>query len=361
VDALRAGETRDAASLESLFAAVADGLIEVDADARIVRMNEAAEALHPYDEHERRLSFAERLRLGRYRKPDGRPFVPEETPLGRALRGERVLGQLMQLVYAGHPNRWLSSSAAPIRGPDGTITGAVATQSDVTALVELRERVEDLNRALTHDLRTPLAAVLLQAQSLPHAPPEEVPRRAKAIATGARRMATILESLADLVRVESDQLALDLRPLALRPFWDELCERLAGVLELDRVVVAFPADLPPLRADPDRLERILVNLLGNALKYSPADRPVRFAAAPVPAGIELSIEDRGAGIAPEDLPRIFDRFFRAGPAAGTPGLGLGLYITRQLVEAHGGTLAADSTVGEGSRFRVVLPAAPRAR
>jgi PAS domain-containing protein len=161
VDALRAGETRDAASLESLFAAVADGLIEVDADARIVRMNEAAEALHPYDEYERRLSFAERLRLGRYRKPDGRPFVPEETPLGRALRGERVLGQLMQLVYAGHPNRWLSSSAAPIRGPDGTITGAVATQSDVTVLVELRERVEDLNRALTHDLRTPLAAVLL--------------------------------------------------------------------------------------------------------------------------------------------------------------------------------------------------------
>ena len=226
------------------------------------------------------------------------------------------------------------------------------------ALAEQQRRragVEDLNRALGHDLRTPLATVLVQAQVLRKSSDPAVARRAESIVTGARRMAAMLEDLVDLARLESGQLAFDFRAVDLPALIGDLRERLDGVIPIERVELAIEPALPPLRADAARLERMLVNLLGNALKYSPADRSVRLSAARSAADVELVVEDRGAGISPEDLPRVFDRFFR-GAAGGAPGLGLGLYITRQLVEAHGGTIDVESVVGRGSRFRVVLPA-----
>jgi signal transduction histidine kinase len=119
--------------------------------------------------------------------------------------------------------------------------------------------------------------------------------------------------------------------------------------------VVLGPDLPPIQADPARLERILVNLISNALKYSPPQSEVVVEVAVRPEGLAVSVADRGIGIAPEDLPHVFDRFFRARGARRPEGLGLGLYIARFLVELHGGTLAAESQLGGGSTFRVVLP------
>ncbi|HVI95961.1 MAG TPA: ATP-binding protein, partial [Anaeromyxobacter sp.] len=132
---------------------------------------------------------------------------------------------------------------------------------------------------------------------------------------------------------------------------------LRGGLDADRVRLEIAPDVPHLLADPHRLERIVVNLLSNALKYSPGQAEVVVEVSGVEGGVAIAVLDRGVGIAPEDLPHVFDRFFRARGARRPEGLGLGLYITRLLVEAHHGRVEVTSQLGQGSTFRVVLPAA----
>ncbi|HOG47921.1 MAG TPA: ATP-binding protein, partial [Anaerolineae bacterium] len=123
-----------------------------------------------------------------------------------------------------------------------------------------------------------------------------------------------------------------------------------------------PADLPPASADPDRLERVLTNLWSNALKYSAPGTPVTVSARQEGREVITSVADRGPGIAPEDLPGLFQRYFRTAAAEERrKGVGLGLYITRRLVEAHDGRIWAESTVGVGSVFSFSLPIAEAER
>ena len=119
----------------------------------------------------------------------------------------------------------------------------------------------------------------------------------------------------------------------------------------------LPADLPPMLADPDRLETILLNLLQNAQKFSAPDSPIQVTAHAQDGTVMVSITDQGIGIAPEDLPRIFDRFYRVEHIRKAEGTGLGLYITKRLVEAHGGQIWVESEVGKGSTFSFTLPVA----
>ncbi len=168
-------------------------------------------------------------------------------------------------------------------------------------------------------------------------------------AGGRARAVRLLADLLDVFAVA---------PVDLAAAIPELLDRLRGGLAVDRVRLAFAPALPRVLADPARLERVLVNLLSNALKYSPPESEVVLGAAPAPEGVAIAVTDRGVGIAPEDQAHIFDRFFRARGARRPEGLGLGLYIARLLVEAHGGTVSAESGLGQGSTFRVVLPAAP---
>jgi signal transduction histidine kinase len=217
------------------------------------------------------------------------------------------------------------------------------------------EQREDLLRAVSHDLRNPLQIVLLQTQRLMRAAAVEPGRRpASAILAAARRMERMLRDLSDSARSESGTLELAQAPIPLRPFVVEMLERSEGALDAGRIENAISDSLPPVFADPDRLDRILANLLGNALKYT-RDR-VLLRAEREGAEVRIAVADRGPGIAPGDLPRIFDRYYRGQRHEGE-GLGLGLYIVRKLVEAHGGRIWVDSRPGEGSTFNFTIPAA----
>jgi two-component system sensor histidine kinase BarA len=216
------------------------------------------------------------------------------------------------------------------------------------------EQREDLLRAVSHDLRNPLQVVVLQAQRLQRQADDHARRPAGAILAASRRMDRMLRDLADAARSEGSGIALTARPVPLRPFVTELLEVSEGAMDAQRVENAVPQELPPVLADPDRLDRILANLLGNALKYS-EDRVV-IDARPNATHVHVTVSDRGPGIAADDLPRIFDRFYRGQRHEGE-GLGLGLFIVRKLVEAHGGRIWAESRPGEGSTFTFTLPAA----
>jgi signal transduction histidine kinase len=130
-----------------------------------------------------------------------------------------------------------------------------------------------------------------------------------------------------------------------------------GVIDTGRINVEIPEGLPKVSADPDRLERILVNLASNAIKYSSPESDVLIRAESNDAEVIVSIADRGIGVHPEDISHLFERFYRAKGARKAEGLGLGLFITRLLVEAHGGRLWVESELGKGSVFYFTLPLA----
>jgi NtrC-family two-component system sensor histidine kinase KinB len=239
--------------------------------------------------------------------------------------------------------------------------GAVRSLSDVTDIVELQQQREDILRAVSHDLRNPLAAVLGQAQlcerRLAKAGLERERSAAARISSAARQMDSMIQDLVDAARSESGQLRLEREAVDLRALALDLKKGLAPPHVTARVDIEVPEGLPPVWADPARLQRILTNLLSNALKYSEPGTPVTVSARQEGDVVITSVVDRGPGIAPEDLPRLFQRYGRMHTARAGDGLGLGLYITRQLVEAHGGRVWAESELGVGSTFSFSLPLA----
>jgi signal transduction histidine kinase len=169
-------------------------------------------------------------------------------------------------------------------------------------------------------------------------------------------MNVMIQDLVDSARIESGQLKVNAAPLDLRQYVLDLKARLAASLAMDRVTVEAPEGLPTAQADPARLDRVLTNLLSNALKYSEPNTPVTVRLTRTDGEIVTAVSDRGRGIAPEELPNLFQRYYRAQAGRERTGsLGLGLYIAKGLVEAHGGRIWVESELGKGSTFSFSLP------
>jgi signal transduction histidine kinase len=176
-------------------------------------------------------------------------------------------------------------------------------------------------------------------------------------------MQRLVDDLMQLTRLESGLLKLDRHPLALRPFVGSLIDRLnraradGAIPPIENLV---PPDMPQVDVDPDQIERALRNLLDNALQYTPPSGSVSVTAETVgDTWVAIGVTDTGAGIPSEDLPRIFERFYRSDKSRErTQGhSGLGLAIVREIVEAHGGVVSVDSRPGQGTTFRLTLPVA----
>lgn len=295
------------------------------------------------------------------RYPDGRPIPFQAWPPNRALKGETFADMEVILTRADGKQFDLLFGGSAVRDEAGNILLAVNVWRDITAFRELEKRREEFIHIVAHDIRAPLTIVLGHAQLIVQAAKagqiDKVITSAEAITTSARRMNTMISDLVDSARLEAGQLRLEKRAIDLRSFMFDLLGRLAGVMDVKRVKVDIPADLPPVSADPDRFERIILNLLSNALKYSPPETEVIMRARRTDRSVTVSVTDRGIGIAPEDLPHIFERFYRAKGVRQGEGLGLGLYIAKMLVEAHGGRIWAESELGKGSTFYFTLPLA----
>jgi signal transduction histidine kinase len=251
-----------------------------------------------------------------------------------------------------------------------SIASAVASRrATVAALTEERET---LMQTVSHDLRTPLHVVVGHARLLQRQGQDPaVLRRADAILASAGRMTRLIGDLVDAARLEAGHLDLRLEPMDLVSFLGGWRDRVMGGLHVERVRLDVPGSVPAVLADPGRLDQILVNLVSNALKYSIPGSEVRVtlteappaAARPAPNVLRLAVSDVGPGIPSDELPRLFERYYRSKSAPHAEGLGLGLFITRKLVEAHGWRIHVQSELGKGSVFTVVIPVsgAPAAR
>ena len=356
-----------AAELGATLTAIPEGIVVYDTDGNIVRWNPGAEAILGYPAEVLHRSLLARSETLSIERADGTRLPEAENPAVRALRGETVRGLILVL----HPSssageRWVAASAAPVRDASGELLGAVLALTDITEQHAADEAREAFVRAVSHDLRQPLTVVQGQAQLLQarvaRAGSEDTLRRGvEAIAVSAQRMNTMIQELVETARLETRQLRLDPRPLDLRAHVSDLVDRLQGAENACVRLVAQP-DLPPVLADPTGLDRVLGNLLGNAVKYAgtEADIVVTLRRWQGGSAVAVSVADSGPGIASADLPRLFERYYRSegGRAQRREGLGLGLYIAKGLVEANGGRIWVESPPGHGATFTFTVPVAP---
>jgi histidine kinase len=255
------------------------------------------------------------------------------------------------------------SERVPAQGRDelGQLAGSF------NSMAEKLEQVETMRRRLigdvAHELRTPLTAIKGSMEGLVDGVLPASPETFEQVAAEAERLNRLVDDLQELSRVESGAVALDLGPVSLPELAETARRRLSAPCAAKGVSLTLdlPPDLPPVRADTDRLLQVLTNLLGNALQYTPAGGRVTLSAEKRGREVLIRVTDTGIGIPPEHLPHIFDRFYRVDKSRSRQaggGSGIGLTICKHLVEAHGGRIWAESAgEGQGSIFTFTLPVA----
>ncbi|PYK77328.1 MAG: hypothetical protein DME37_12750 [Verrucomicrobia bacterium] len=258
----------------------------------------------------------------------------------------------------------LQVTVVPITGQDGGASGVVALFHDISRLKQVDEIRRDFVANVSHELRTPLSIfhgnleTLLEAGDLDE---KETRHIYEVMKRHSDRLNLLVNDLLSLARLESKEANLQLAEIRLPDFLEEVArdwkKRLAG--KNLRLELEVPDNFPTLRADERRLEEVVHNLLDNAVKYSPQNGRILIQASAPDQEIVLSVCDAGVGIAAGELPRIFERFYRADRARSRElgGTGLGLSIVKHIAQLHGGRVEAESVIGQGTTIRVILPTA----
>ena len=271
------------------------------------------------------------------------------------------LAQVRQAARAFAVHQW--EQRVPVRGADEVADVARAINQMAGALQGAETQRRHLLADIAHELRTPLAVLQGNLRALIDG---VYPLEVAEIATvydQSRMISRLVDDLSELALAEAGHLRLSLADIELAPVVQAAIDDWEGVAQEQSITLrqSLASHLPSVRADATRLTQILHNLMGNALQHTPPGGSVTISAQALGHGARLTVIDTGEGIAPEDLPRVFDRFYRGDQARSrsSGGSGLGLAIAKALVEAMGGTIVAESQVGVGSTFTVTLASATR--
>jgi two-component system phosphate regulon sensor histidine kinase PhoR len=339
--------SKDAAEVRAVLTALTDGLLVVDSSQHILICNPAFEQLYGQSGIATGTALLDIIR-------DSDVIEPIRAALNQARA---------QVAEVSAPDRkkQLQLTAVPIT-QNGEASGVVAVFHDVSRLKQADEIRRDFVANVSHELRTPLSIfhgnleTLLEAGDLD----ENETRHIYAVMKRhSDRLNLLVNDLLSLARLESKEANLQLAEIRLRDFLEGItrdwAKRLAG--KNLRLELQVPDDFPTVHADERRLEEVVHNLLDNAVKYSHQNGRIVLNAGAPDQEVVLSVCDEGVGIAPSDLPRIFERFYRADRARSRElgGTGLGLSIVKHIAQLHGGRVEAESVVGQGTTIRVILP------
>lgn len=273
----------------------------------------------------------------------------------RIMKPLKEMKQTVQQFAAGDMAERMPESEIPELNQLG-----VSFNSMASSLGDVEQRRRDLISDLTHELRTPLTVVRGYLEELADGTIEGTPELYLRLVRETRRLERLIGDLQQLSQAEAGYLSINLQKINIIPLLQSLVERFQDQLLEEGPVIElrYGKELPPALADRDRTEQVLVNLLGNAVRYTPTGSII-ITAQKIDNQIWIEVADTGIGIAKADLPYVFERFWRAdrSRASHSGGTGIGLAIARRLVELQGGAIEVASTVGEGTTFRFSLPVA----
>ncbi|AKQ69743.1 Sensory box histidine kinase [Myxococcus hansupus] len=296
---------------------------------------------------------------------EGHLVRTEDRPIVRAMTTGRLVGPEEYLIEQPHGRRLpVLVTAAPVHGFNGSVRGVVCTLQDVTTRHELDQLREEYVSLISHDLRNPLHTIGLRVGLLRRALRERKLEQEETMTESIQRsvtwMSAMIEELLEGSRLESQRETLRREPRDLVRFLDDVMERDVPPDARERFHLEVQGALPPVWVDAARLERVVANLLSNAAKYSPDGGPITVRAQLQKGQVVVSVKDQGPGLTEEDAAHVFDKYYRTrkGGTVDVKGLGLGLYICRLIIEAHGGRIWVESAPGQGSTFSFSLPVEP---
>lgn len=351
---LRHEERRIAALLD----AVGDGLLILTADHTIEHCNPAlARMLGVSIEEIRGHKHEQVIRWAKQK--EGMSLEQAEMG-GWPLTPNASLYVEGDLVRSAGPALPVGITYAPLLSADGLLLNVIALVRDITRFREAEELKSTFVSVVSHELKTPVALIKGYVSTLRREDAswdrEIVQDSLAVIEEEADRLTSLIEDLLDASRLQAGALSINLSDVDLSALARRIAERFQAQDKRHNIEVSLPANFPIALADEDRLAQVLSNLVSNAIKYSPNGGEIHIQGQVHPQQVVICITDQGPGIAAGDIPYIFDRFYRATEASRTTkGAGLGLYLARAVVEAHGGRIWVDSKAGEGARICFSLP------
>ncbi len=350
--------------LGPLIEAMVDGVVVTNRRGRVMLMNAALARIIAADRFPEYFDYSPKQRHLALRPRDlaGEPVPPDRWPTTHALAGHPLPAQDLLVRGLDGLDRILNINATPIYDASRAIIGAVTVYRDVTTQRRVEQMKDDFLSIAGHELRAPLTPILIAAQMAerrlmqPERAADALPL-VRDVIRYTQRLNALMAAVLDLTRIQGDRLII----------YPESCDAAAIIREATesqtaqwRRVVAIQCPESGIVGEWDatRLWQVMANLVGNALKYSPDGSAVTVAAqVHDTTQLKIDVTDAGPGIAPEELPYLFERFYRGKHVGGghREGLGLGLFITRAIVHAHGGTIVVNSVLGLGTTFTVTLP------
>ncbi|HZB96857.1 MAG TPA: ATP-binding protein [Herpetosiphonaceae bacterium] len=350
---------RERERLNAIIEQSADGVMIFDERWRITTFNRAMERLTGWPRDEA---------IGRpcaevigYHNPQGFNLCLVDCPLQRRPYAEHPVAEGWVTTRDGR-KRYLQSRYSPSRGPRGEFLGAIANVRDITARKQEEEQQLTFVSVISHELKTPVAIIKGYAGTLrrPDATWDQatIAEGLAIIEEEADRLNELIANLLDVSRLQAGSLTLTIAPFSLPSLVERVVQGIAATAgDKFEFQLRFPNNFPRVLADESRIQMVLSNLLTNAVKYSPEGGVVRIGGWVEDSEVLVYVSDQGIGIAPEDRERIFDRFYRADNSLSraTQGAGLGLYLAKVIIEAHGGRIYAESQPGGGTRFVFTLP------
>ncbi len=361
--------------LRLILESIADGVVVADSNGKFLLFNAAAEhvlGIGATDTTPSQWSD----QYGSY-LPDGVTlYPPNDLPLVRAMRGETVDAVELFIRNAKVPDgRLIRITGGPLKGADGALQGGVVVFHDITlqkraqeVLVQAKEEAVRASKfkdqflsTMSHELRTPLNAVLgfsdLLADERYGPLNDRQQRYVSHIHTGGKHLLKLISDILDLSKIEAGRMELTREDVTVASAFSEVISALYPLAEKkSQALLQQVAPNLHVHADAMRFKQVLMNLAGNAIKFTPEGGRIELAARQVDDQVRVEVRDSGPGIPPEQQQRIFEAFFRlTETGSATEGTGLGLAITARLVELHGGKLGIESQLGEGTCFYFVLP------
>jgi PAS domain S-box-containing protein len=354
------------AKFSGIVSIAAEAISSVDSAQRIMIFNEGAEEIFGYNKDEALGMPLERLIPERFRAAHASHFAGFVTgqDTTRDMHGRRELFGLRK-----NGEEFPAEASISKVGLNGSTIFSVVLR-DVTDRKEVEQALQralaardDVLRIVAHDLRNPLNTIIMQSSLLEREGPEPERRDQKprlVLQRSAKRMNLLIQDLLDVSAIEAGQLKVERAPTSAGDLAREAVEAqslLAASSELELRLELEP-DIPDVLCDRKRLLQVFENLMGNALKFTPKGGCITVSAAAKDGEVQFAVADTGPGIAPESVPHVFDRFWQAATRERQLGAGLGLPITKGIVEAHGGQIWLESTVGRGTTFFFTIPVAP---